>query len=183
MANYYFTVASLPHLSYQMERLLTIDNFFQICEDNLSPIDVAMVKSAKIFDFDNAETVSSVLSDWYVWEKNLRNRLVLLRSKKKGDDGEEYLRETPKVFGGEKDANLAFSQESPLEAEDILNRARWSYLESLEFGHYFDAELLIIYYIKLQLLWHIESYDKEVGSSTYNAIVQRVNEFEIFQSL
>ena len=34
----------------------------------------------------------------------------------------------------------AFKQESPMDAEDALNRGRWQFLENLKVGHFFDLD-------------------------------------------
>ena len=70
-------------------------------------------------------------------------------------------------------AEQAFNADSPLMAEEILNKARWRYLDELEFGHYFDIEILVIFFIKLQILERISSFDAEVGSERLNAIVSQ----------
>jgi hypothetical protein len=71
-------------------------------------------------------------------------------------------------------AEKAYNADSPLVAEGILNKARWRYLDELEFGHYFDIERLVIFFIKLQILERISSFDAEEGRESLNAVVSQV---------
>jgi len=65
---------------------------------------------------------------------------------------------------------------NPLEAESLLNRARWQFLEQLEVGHYFDVERLVVYSLKLQLLERIALYDREKGRERFEEIFGKLNE-------
>jgi hypothetical protein len=65
---------------------------------------------------------------------------------------------------------------NPLEAERLLNRARWQFLEELEVGHYFDVERLVIYSLKLQLLERIALHDQEKGREQFEVVFGKLNE-------
>ncbi len=180
MSHYYFTVASLPHLSYDMENSPEIDEFLTICEENLKGKDLEIVKSSLIDDLQREKTGTGILDSWYGWEKNLRNKLVLLRAKKLKLDPEEFLVDTPELLSGEHVTREAFEHESPLAAEDILNWERWSFLNELELGHYFDLEKLIIYYLKLQILTRKRSFNKETGTAKFNDIIENISKEDFF---
>ncbi len=175
MSHYYFTIASLPHLTYDMENLPSIDNFLEICEENISKDDFNLIRSAVINDLEKDRVKNSILSSWYNWERNLRNKLVELRAKKKKEDPEKYKKSNPELLIDDRAVREAFEHESPLTAEDILNWDRWSYLEELELGHYFDTGKLLIYYLKLQLLWRKESFNKEKGTNNFNEIIEKIS--------
>jgi hypothetical protein len=175
VSHYYFTVASLPHLSYEMENAPNIDDFLTICDENISSRDLEIIKSSIIDDFNREKPGNSILNSWYGWEKNLRNKLVKLRAKKLKLDPDEFLIDTPELLSGDHITREAFEHESPLAAEDILNWERWSYLEDLELGHYFDLEKLIIYYLKLQILTRKKSFNKERGTEKFNDIIENIS--------
>ncbi|MBN2040841.1 MAG: DUF2764 family protein [Spirochaetes bacterium] len=172
MSQYYFAVASLPHLTYDLEKLPEIDNFLQICGENLKTKDFKIIKSAVLDALDKKKIKNKTLNNWLVWEKNLRNSLVRLRAGKKNESPDEYLRNNPELFIDDKFIHDAFEDDSPLNAEDILNRERWSFLDALEKGHYFDEVKLFVYYLKLQLLWRKKRINKEEGSRKFNEIVE-----------
>jgi hypothetical protein len=59
----------------------------------------------------------------------------------------------------------AYRSASILEAEKILDQARWNFLDALSFGHYFDFDYLLVYGLKLKILerWEkIQKADKEI---------------------
>jgi hypothetical protein len=52
---------------------------------------------------------------------------------------------------------------NPLEAEKKLLLYRWNYLSRIEADHHFDFEMLVIYYYKLQILAHLQIFNKDKG--------------------
>ena len=178
---YYYTVASLPQLSYQMEKIPSVDEFIEICEESLSKNDFKLLKTAVIDDLEPRTVKNQILNTWYIWERNLRNNLVQLRAKRKNVDPQDFERENPDLFHEEKLAREAFEHDSPLTAEDILNWERWSYLEELELGHYFDTDKVLIYYLKLQLLTRIKSFNKEKGTEKFNSIIENIKTMSFSQ--
>jgi hypothetical protein len=177
---YYFTVASLPHLSYEMENPPDINDFLVICEENIKGSDLETIKSSMLDDLKRGKTGNSILDSWYNRERNLRNKLVTLRAKKQKLDPEEFLIDTPELLSGDHVTREAFEHESPLTAEDILNWERWTYLEELELGHYFDLEKLIIYYLKLQILTRKKSFNKERGTERFNEIIENISKEDFY---
>ena len=65
---------------------------------------------------------------------------------------------------------ISFMKDSPIHAEHVLNNARWDYLENLKTGHYFDLEILVIYYLQLQILQRISHFKAEEGFKKYQSI-------------
>ena len=101
----------------------------------------------------------------------MRNELARLRAKRLDWDVTLHLRSTGR------DADLAvveariLENESPRAAEDELDRARRTFLDGLEFGHYFDLELLALYWLKLRFLERRAVFDKECGREKLRAFV------------
>jgi len=98
----------------------------------------------------------------------------MLRGKKKGVETEAYLIGSPGIITAQQIAREAFVQESPLQAEDTLNRARWSYLDDLEVGHYFDIEKILVYALRLQILERKALFDEEKGREMFEKIYAEV---------
>ena len=172
MSQYYFAVASLPHLTYDMEKIPEIDYFLEVCEKNLKARDYKLIKSAVINDLEKKKSNNKILNNWLIWEKNLRNSLARLRARKRNESPEKYLRENPELFIDDKFIREAYEDDSPLNAEDILNSERWDFLDKLEQGHYFDEVRLFVYYLKLQLLWRKNKINKDKGTQRFNEIVE-----------
>ena len=57
----------------------------------------------------------------------------------------------------------AFGASSPIDADELLELARWRRLESLEYGEYFNLEWLALYCLKLQIMERRGSFDPQMG--------------------
>ena len=167
MHQYYYAVASLPMLSYDMDTTPEIESFLRMCRQWLSKRDYAILENVSISDLAAKKPDNSALKRWRIWERALRNELTRLRAPKKKIEAEKYLRENPEVWGVDSVAREAYSQESPLAAEDLLNRARWNLFDQLEFGRHFEIEKLLVYHLRLQLLKRKAMLKKEEGTTRF----------------
>jgi len=174
LSQYYYLVSTLPLLSYDSEHMASTGYYLEQCGKWLTARDYLILKTASISEFDSHKPGCALLDKWRVWEVNLRNELVKLREQKKGLEGDAYLAKVPEVLGTAEIAREAAAQESPLAAEELLNRARWSFFDDLEVGCFFSIEKLIIYYLRLQILERKSLFNKEAGSERYKNIYQLI---------
>ncbi len=161
MSLYYFLVASLPALQYDAPPLLNSERLGALCADALSPADAGVFARARLDVWNGSPGAHPALLRWYRWETALRNALARGRAAARGLDAERYLRPIPELpvqnSGAdtaecEAVARAAMSAATPLAAQEILDRARWSLFESLEVGHPFALDVVIAYRLKLALL-------------------------------
>ena len=145
-----------------------------MCCEQLSEGDYSLLAEADLTWRPGQQTAAALLASWWRFDRSLHNELVKLRASKRGEEAERYLQGETEMFAAQDLARIAFSQESPLQAEAMLNRARWSYLDELELGHYFDLEKLIIYYLRLQILERKNSFNREKGTANFQTIYQSV---------
>lgn len=174
MSQYYYAVASLPLLAYDMEKPFSRDAFLTLCREQLSRGDRRLLAEADLDWRPGRKAATAVLAGWWRFDRSLRNELTKLRAARKGEEAEKFLQGETELFAAQETARNVFSQESPLQAEELINRAGWSYLDELELGHFFDLEKLIIYYLRLQILERKKSFDREKGEENYQTIYQRV---------
>ena len=170
---YYYVITSLPYLSLSEELPIRKDDFLANCEKYLKKTDFDILESVSLFDAEENEVPLDVIRRFFKWETGLRNSLVRLRAESLGLEPDEFVR--GEIFDHFQAllAEEAFNADSPLMAEEILNKARWRYLDELEFGHYFNIESLVIFFIKLQILERISSFDAEEGRERLNAVVSQ----------
>jgi hypothetical protein len=168
-------------LSYDAEKFLSQEEFLDCCESTISPKDFQVLKSAGIIPTPQEETGHPVLDKWNSWERSLRNDLVKMRAGHKGVDAEKYFLEGSVETGVYNIARDAYTAATPLEAEMILDRARWAYLENLEAGHHFDLGKLIVYYLQLQLLQRKARMVKEQGKTSFDEIYAAITERAVFR--
>lgn len=170
---YYYVITSLPYLSLSEELPIRKDDFLANCENCLKKTDFDILESVSLFDVEENEVPLDVIRHFFGWERGLRNSLVRLRAESSGIESDEFVR--GEIFDHSQAllAEESFNANSPLAAEEILNKARWRYLDELEFEHYFDIERLVIFFIKLQILERISSFDTEEGRERLNAVVSQ----------
>lgn len=174
MSQYYFAVASLPMLFYGTDTGPDRDEFLQICLENCSGKDFRIIESAGL---EPVARDNHLLRRWSSWETSLRNELVTLRAKDLQKDPSRYLRDESSFFTDISDiAREAYNQESPLQAEEVLNQARWNRLEELETGHHFDLEKLIVYHLKLQLNERKALFTKKAGEENFTRVYESVRQ-------
>jgi len=174
LTHYYYLVASFPLLFYETERIPSHQEFLDLCRQHITPRHYQLLSRASTSDLRPTTPRCRTLDLWREWETALRNELVMLRGKKKGVETEEYLIGSPGIITAQQIAREAFVQESPLQAEDTLNRARWSYLDDLEVGHYFDIEKILVYALRLQILERKALFDEEKGREMFEKIYAEV---------
>ena len=114
---------------------------------------------------------------WLAWERSLRSELARQRAQKLGVDAGPYVK-TGIVSQTVLDtARAAMADCSPEQAEGIILRAHWTYLDDLEVCHHFDLDKLVVYFLKLQVLALKHARNKEDGlrmfSAQYEAIRTR----------
>jgi hypothetical protein len=173
LAQYYYLVASLPLLSYDSERAPSSEDFLAACEPLLSAQHSSLLESAGT-DLEAEGPSCRTLDLWRSWEITLRNELVRLRAKKLGREARVRTADSSGTVEPQAIAGEAFSQESPLQAEDTLNQARWRYLDELESGHYFDIDKILIYLLRLQILERKALFDEQKGREMFDKVYAEI---------
>lgn len=174
MAQYYYLVASLPLLFYDSESIPSREDFLVTCRQHISPRHYHLLVSTSTSRLRATAPSCRTLDLWRHWEISLRNELVRLRAKNLGREAQAFLVDSPGVLAPLTVAREAFAQESPLQAEDTLNRGRWSYLDELEVGHYFDIEKILVYALRLQILARKALFDKDRGREMFDKVYSEI---------
>ncbi|GJQ57374.1 MAG: hypothetical protein SCALA701_01750 [Candidatus Scalindua sp.] len=169
--NYYYLVTSLPTLSPDTPPPIRREDFLTLCKGHVKRSDFDTLKSIQLVVSKQKEIPSGVLGAFLNFERGLKNALARLRSQRLGVEIQNFIsRETPD-HEQRLIAEEAFHAPSPLKGEEILNKARWRYLDELEFGHYFDRHRLFIFFIKLLILERVALFDPERGMRTLRSIL------------
>ena len=181
MSQYYYLVASLPLLSYENRDAAEPDEFLAILGEHLTDADLGVVERASIeAPLDDDPTGNETVRAWIEFERGLRNALVRLRAGRKMVDPAQFVRTGRSDSEGSDAVEIgevvrdAWNQDSPLSGEDSLDRARWSFLDALEVGHFFDLDLIIVYYLKLQILARRRRFDRKDGEARFVEITERI---------
>lgn len=181
MANYYYAVAALPSLRFDMEEPPTDEAFVEFCVDQCTPHDTRLVAEAR-FGSENVD--HPTLCDVEGFERALRRALAEHRAATLGWElGDDPRRNDPQVSRFAVTAHAivqdAMAKENPFERERALDRARFTFLEELQVGHYFDVVVLMLYRLKLALIRRSQARTADKGEEVFRADEQSVwNEIE-----
>jgi hypothetical protein len=160
---YYYLASSLPMLFYETERFPAPDAFVELCRQHVAARDYRLLLNASIYNLKPARPSRRCLELWRCRETALRNELVKLRTKGRAVEADRYLRDAPVIISVQNIVRDAFAQDSPLAAEDILNRGRWSYLDEL-----------LIYSLRLQILQRKALFDEQKGLEAFEQLYATV---------
>ena len=162
MALYTYLISSLPFLKFNEDPPFSFEKFLDICKEFVREDELELLKSLKNLKLPDKKIKGvDTFKKWLDFEYSLRNELVSLRALRKHIDPNKYLRESSLISLDIQFTALA-SIRSPsiLEAELILDRARWNKLEELSLGHFFDIDFLVIYGLKLLILERWQNFRK-----------------------
>jgi len=156
-SKYYYLVSSLPLLQFDEKPTILIKEFLAECGKwvNLPELNILQgvnIDSSKM-PFDNKQ----ILKAWKAFDTCLRDDLSKARQIRQ-DSPDERL----------PDSMLSvFNQETPFLMEREFARRQWSMLDELELGCYFDINVLIIYFLKLQILERFAIFNKDEGMRVF----------------
>ena len=158
MDKYYYNVAQLPLLFFGQEPSLLPEEFLEEAEKWLSPGDCDILSRTDMDDAAFGGPGPAVLQQYREFEHNLRRELAAWRADR------DF---RPLSF------SLALVTEgNALERETSLLRLRWEFVEELESGHHFDLEALVLFFLKLQILRRLFTFEKEKGLAVFRNLCE-----------
>lgn len=150
---YTYLISSLPMLHFGMKPPFACERFIEYCARFIPESDVATLKKASITGEYLGQGAHPTLKKWQDFDTLLRNELVKVRASYLHQDPDKYLRQDK--YAPTYIMHIVLNAHripSILDAEKALDEERWRFLDELAFGHYFDLEILLIYYLKLLIL-------------------------------
>ncbi|MFH1214238.1 MAG: DUF2764 family protein [Candidatus Neomarinimicrobiota bacterium] len=162
MDKYYYLVAQLPVLFFERESALTIDNFLDEAHKWLSGSDYRQLERVDFMATEIKPDDPQIIKKIKVFELSLRQELVNWRTARQ--KSQDY-----KIMA--LPANLV-REGNPLVVEKNLLLWRWQFLEVLEAGHNFDLDFVILYYLRLQILKKLFTYNKKLGREKYQQYLE-----------
>lgn len=150
----------------------TFERFIEICRGLIPPGEVETLRSASIKGDYQDGPLPAALEKWRSFDTALRNELAKIRALRRKQEPVGYLRQTHYIDAGLAHlASAACRNPSLLEAERMLDEARWRYLEELSLGHYFDLDFLIVYAYKLLIM---ERWEKVRASDKPKVLAEAI---------
>jgi len=175
MADFYpYLIASLPMLHIGMRPPFPFKRFLEVCHEFIPEKDFRVLSNLpQTEQYSEKDKRPPIIQKWIEFDSALRNELVKIRAARKHADPATYLH--PDNYSGSSLNTIASAvnvSTSILEAEKMLDEARWKALEELATGHYFDLDLLITYAYKLLILQRWENIRNAEGSGLLEEVLQ-----------
>ena len=178
MGQYYYLVPQLPYLVFGQAPPMSPEAFRALALTLLDAEDAALLDTlglGLIPPRDEISSGSDFIDKWREWERILRLNLVKLRA---GKLKREAPAAEPSVLPS--DAVSAASkavQESPLEGEITIDKARWNAIDNLAAGSgLFDRDVVFAYMLKLIILNRQAMFQAERGFSEYKSLYASILE-------
>ncbi|MBU1121881.1 MAG: DUF2764 family protein [Candidatus Omnitrophota bacterium] len=162
MSNYYYLAAQLPFLQFARWPEVTTENFLNEARKWLSKENFAVLENVNIDNFISDKTDTYVLKEYKRFDYRVKEEISFFR--KADSDGRSYklsskLREV-------------FTVDDPLEREKLLLYLRWKIIEEKESGHYFDLDFLTAYFLKMQILQRLFTFNKDNGLRLFDEVCE-----------
>ena len=190
MGSYYYLVSQLPSLAYGQKPPMTAQAFKELARPMLETaeaalLDIISLDPQPISTTDNGPSYanaalpcgSDFIDKWREWERSFRLNLARQRAVKAKREGQN-LAEPPVVPADSASAALRAiaAMEAPLEAEILIDKTRWSVIDSLQGIDYFSANTVYAYLLKLLILERRASFQTETGFSEYKSLYASILE-------
>ncbi|HNV23652.1 MAG TPA: DUF2764 family protein [Candidatus Omnitrophota bacterium] len=160
---YYYFAASLPLLEFDSKPFMNLETFLSECERLLDRQDFLLIKNV-LREASLEDSKNTFVNAWHLFEKRFTNEMVYFRAARWHQDPNEHMK-------GERafDPHLAeiiqqaIKNTDLLAAEKMIDKVRWSFLDELLAGHYFDIEMIIGYALKLKILERYQLFSSDIG--------------------
>jgi hypothetical protein len=178
--NYYYFIATLPHLFYGENPPVSSQDFLEQCRNFLTPEDTELLHYCTYnprFAIENQESTGSHFIDFFLQrERALILNIASLRAAalKRSLQGEAP-HDMPR---SESIAKVVFDMDNPLEAEMTIDKDRWSFLDDTVGVDLFSVDNAYAYFLKLQLLERKQRFNDQKGLAEYRNTYETIlNEF------
>jgi hypothetical protein len=116
----------------------------------------------------------NLVEKWGRFDLMLRNELARLRASRRKKDPSLYLRSEEHADSEITHiASSAYRNTHILSAQEHLDKERWRFLEEASLGHYFDADTLCSYALKLAILIRWDKINKADAHALLNDTLKR----------
>ena len=158
MDKYYYLVSQLPALKFGEESLGKRDYLLEQAKQWMGQKDFEILSTVDMNDLSLEESDMEIEGDYKRFEIKLRKELAQWRkSMKIGHEEHRWMFPMSLVKEG-----------TPLDVEKKLMYFRWNFISEAEKEHFFDLEYLVFYFLKVQILERLDTFDKEKGKEIFD---------------
>ena len=168
---YYYFAASLPMVSWDGKLPMTSEEFLLNARRLLFEGDHELVGQLLKGEDDAIETDNAVALSWIGFNRHFRNEIAWFRAHRAHKDPLKSIRGTKEDEPSLREViREASRMPDLLEAEKLLDRIGWQFLDDLTGGHYYDLEFLVCYGLKLKILERHHEYKSSKGNNAFDEI-------------
>lgn len=173
---YYYFVASLSMINFDSKQFMPVEKFLQEGKRLLSQKDFFLLRDILSDEEKKIQTNNKVYKAWKEFNRRFRNEMVWFRAEEAGKEPLDYIRGERQIDLYLVDVIQQAAKKSNLrEAEEMLDRVRWQYLEELSQWEYYNLEFIICYGLKLKIL----ERHQELASPKGKAALDEMKTIEI----
>jgi len=169
VGSYYYLAAQLPTAVYGQAAPMSPQAFRDLAKPKMggegAALDLCVLDPLPL---DPKAPAPPFVRSWYDWEGTLRGQLARSRAQALKREGGYEAPESPADAAAAAKAALAL--ESPLEAEQLLDRARWGAVERFAGLDAFSENAMYAYLLKLLLCERGQAFKTEEGFAEYKAL-------------
>jgi hypothetical protein len=117
----------------------------------------------------------SFINKWREWERTLRLNIAKHRAANiKRDNAAEIPSASEPMDAVTIATRIATEEHSPLEAEYIIDKARWNAIDDLVGINYFNRNYIYAYFLKILLLERHQVFNIDKGFSEYKSLYAEI---------
>jgi len=166
--SYYYFVSSLPSIHFDGRPAFSLEGFLEDCKRLLSSNDylsmVNILSDAPERTESNDKTIKAALELY----RQFNNISAALRAARAGKNPLDYIRGD--MIQNSRITEIiqqALKQDNLYEAEKIIDRAKWDFLDEIAQGQHFNFECVVVYGLKLKILERYEVLRSAKGAEVY----------------
>ena len=167
---YYYFAASLPMVRWGGPLPLSTEEFCETAKRLMNETDGALIDRLMAGEED-IETDNSLAKSWMRFSRDFRNEMAVFRAHQIQRDPKKavrgYKENEPQLRGI---INEVAKMDNLLDAQKLLDKVSWQFLDGLADGHHFDLEYLICYGLKLKILERFHTIQLPKGKEIYEEL-------------
>lgn len=167
MAYYYYLISSLPSIKFDYPLPISYAQFLNQCEKEVSDSILIKLKHLTLEANDDG-----IPLEWSVFYSNLYNELNYQRALKLNRPQLYKKQDSLEIVTI---VNQVLSAKNPLDAEIILLKSQFEFLDKIISTHYFDLQVLMVYAIKIKLKERYDLFNKESGKKEFKNLFMKIN--------
>lgn len=159
MLNKVYLMCSLPALSFGQPPPITLKKFREMAKYELSSRSFNILEQMSMQGSDSNDRKAKMKKVDNMLEGLLKDISEIRNSRN------EKRQARPALLPG------SLLEANPLDREIQIMQWQWEYLDSLVFGKNFSLAEVVVYKLKLQLLFRMQSFNEERGERVMDSVV------------